>query len=66
MSLGSFVHAIGPVCCRVGEGLLLERSIGVKPEEQRQLKLTHAWQLWTMTDKGRLFTDSTKHGVKFS
>ena len=25
MSTGSFVHAMGPACCRVGEGLLPER-----------------------------------------
>ena len=31
-----------------------ERSL-----EQRRLKLMHAWQLQTMTDKGSLFTDST-------
>ena len=27
--------------------------------EQRQLKLTHAWELQTVTGKGRLLTDST-------
>ena len=27
--------------------------------ERRLLKLTHAWQLRTVTDKGRLLTDST-------
>ena len=27
--------------------------------EQRRLKLTHAWQLRTMTDKGRLLTGGT-------
>ena len=58
----SFVHAICPGRYRVGEGLLPEHSIGVKPKEQRRLKLTHTWQLWTMTDKGRLLTDScTNH-----
>ena len=34
-----------------------------KPEERRQLNLMHAWQLWTMTDKGRLLTDSTNHAL---
>ena len=29
-SIGSFVHAMGPARCRVGEGLLAERSIEVK------------------------------------
>ena len=59
-SSGSFVHAICPARYRIGEA---ERSVGVKPEERRRLKLTHAWQLLTMTDKpGRLLTDmSTKH-----
>ena len=28
-----------PERCRVGEGLLPERSVGVKPEEQRRPKL---------------------------
>jgi len=41
---------------------LTQRSVGVKPEEQRRLKLTLTWQLLTMTDKGRLLTDmSTNH-----
>ena len=41
---------------------LNQRSVGVKPEEQRRLKLTLTWQLLTMTDKGRLLTDmSTNH-----
>ena len=31
-----------------------ERSL-----EQRRLKLMHAWQLRTVTDKGRLLTDGT-------
>ena len=43
---------------RVGEGILPERSVGVKPEERRRLKLTHAWQLRTNV---RLLTDSTDH-----
>ena len=43
------------------EQLLPERSVGVKPEERRRLKLTHARQLRTMTDKDRLLTDSTNH-----
>jgi len=41
----SLVHAIWPGRCHVGERLLPERSIGVKPKEWRQLKLTHTWQL---------------------
>ena len=45
------MHAIGPAHCRISEGLLPEHSIGVKPEEQRRLKLACAWQLQTMTDK---------------
>ena len=51
------MHALGPAHLRVSEGLLPERSVGVK--ERRQLKLTHVWQLRTMTDKGRLLTDSS-------
>ena len=47
-SSGSFMHAICPAHCRIGEGLLPERSVGVNPEERRRLKLTHAWQLLTM------------------
>ena len=31
-----------------------ERSL-----EQRSLKLMHAWELWTMTNMGRLLTDGT-------
>ena len=42
----------------VGEGLLPERSVGVKKKTKR---VTHAWQLWTMTDKGRLLTDDTNY-----
>ena len=42
-----------PSRCRVGEGLLPERSVGVKPEERRRIKLTYAWELRTMTDQGR-------------
>ena len=58
----SFVHLICRGPCRVGKGLLPERSVGVKPEEQRLLKLTHTWQLLTMTYKGRLLIDScTNH-----
>ena len=33
------------------------------PEERRRLKLTHGWQLRTMTDKGRLLTDSKNHAA---
>jgi len=60
-STGSFVHVMGPArcSCRVGEGLLPEHSVDVK--EARGTKTTHAWQLPTMTDKGRLLTDSTNH-----
>jgi len=54
MFSGSFVHAIGPARCCVGEGSLPDRSVGMKPEKWRWLKLTHAWQLRTMTDKNRL------------
>ena len=46
----------------VGEGLLPEHSIGViqgSPRNTDDYKLTHTRQLWTMTDKGRLLTDST-------
>ena len=60
MSSGSFVHAICPVApalCRVGEGLLPERSIGLK--EARVMKTTEVNARMTMTDKGRLLTDST-------
>ena len=55
----SFVHTICPGRCPVGEGLLPERSVGVKAEKQRRLNLTHAWQLQTMTDKGRQYTSRT-------
>ena len=44
---------------RVGEGLLPERSVSVK--EARGTKTTHAWQLQTMTDKGRLLTVQITH-----
>ena len=53
------MHVICPACCRIGEGPLPERSVGVKPEERRRLELT--WQLRTMRDKGRLLTDGTNH-----
>ena len=53
------VHAICPAHCRVGEGLLPERSVSVK--EARGTKTTHAWQLRTMTDKGRLLTVQITH-----
>ena len=55
------MHAIWPARCHVGEGLLPERSVSMK--EARGTKTTHAWQLRTMTDKGRLLTDSTNHGI---
>ena len=55
----SFVHTICPGRCHIGEGLLPERSVGVKAEEQRRLNLTYAWQLQTMTDKGRQYTSCT-------
>ena len=57
------MHAICPARCHIGEELLPECSVGVKPKEQRRLKLMHAWQLRTMTDKGRLLTDSTNHAL---
>ena len=39
-----------------------ERSVGVKEARgTKRLKLTHAWQLRIMTDKGRLLTDITNH-----
>ena len=62
----SFVHAICPARYRVGEGATAERSIGVKPEELRRLKLKHAWQLLTMTDKDRLLTDISRTVVEFA
>ena len=37
---GQFHAAMGPARCRVGEGLLPERSVDVK--ETRGMKLTHA------------------------
>jgi len=49
----------GQAHCRVDEEPLPERSVSMKPEEWRRLKLTHAWQLRTMTDKDRLLTDDT-------
>ena len=33
----SFVYATCPACCRVGEGLLPEPTVGVRPEERRRL-----------------------------
>ena len=60
----SFVHAMGPARCRIGEGLLPERSFDVK--EAQGMKKTHTWQLRTMTDKGRLLTDSTNLGTHSS
>ena len=53
------VYAMNPARCHVSEGLMPERNVDVKeaPEERRQLKLTHAWQLRTTTDKSRLLTD---------
>ena len=50
---------IWPARCHVGEGLLPERSVSVK--EARGTKTTHAWQLRTMTDKGRLLTVQITH-----
>jgi len=37
-----------------------------KHEEWRRLKLMHAWQLRTMTDKSRLLTDSDKSRTELS
>ena len=54
MSSCSFVRAMCPARCRVGEGLLPECSVGVKPEERRRRPQVNA----RMTDKGRLLTDS--------
>ena len=34
---------------------------GERDPEWRQLKLKHAWQLWTITDKDRLLTDATTY-----
>ena len=42
----------------VSEGLLPERSVGVKETPER---VVHAWQMRTMTDKGRLLTDGTNY-----
>ena len=54
------MHAVYAASCHVGEGLLPELSVVVKEaEERRQLKLTHAWQLQTVTHKGRLITHSS-------
>ena len=56
-SWGSFVHVLGPAHYHVGEGLLPERSVGMK--EAQRTKTMHAWQLRTMTDRGRLLTDNS-------
>ena len=53
------MHAIGPAHCHVGEGLLPEHSVSVK--EAQGMKTIHAWQLQTMTDKGRLLTVQITH-----
>ena len=65
---GSFMHAICPAHCRVvsvaspfPSYCQSTASAWRKPEERRRLKLTHAWQLRTMTDKSRLLTDNTNH-----
>ena len=47
------------------EGLLPECSIGMKDQEQKQLKLKHAWQiassLCNYDRQGRLLTEGTNN-----
>ena len=43
----SFVHALGPARCRVGEGLLPERSIDVKEARETKTTQVNAWRMAT-------------------
>ena len=55
-------NVLGQPCPKpaVGEGLLAEQSVSIK-ETRSEDDVTHAWQLWTMTDEGRLLTDGTNY-----